>query len=76
MEWSELNTLYFPTMCDAIDGRILVDNECTQRTSLNGPLSMSIDPFPQTHVYVLLAIRMFGDEHVLNEENILCDEVI
>lgn len=46
----------------------------TQKTSLNDLLSMSIDPFPQTRIYLLLAIMMCDNEQNLNDENILYDE--
>lgn len=72
--WCELNTLACYTSCDLIK-RILVDNEGTQRTSLNHLSSMSIDHFLLTHIYVLLAIRN-GDEQESNEGIVLYDEAI
>lgn len=42
--------------------RIMVDNQRTQQTLLNSLPSMSIDPFPQTDIYVVLQIKIYGNE--------------
>ena len=56
--------------------RTLAVKDGTQRTSLNLPSPIGIEPFPKIFMYVLLAINIGGEVQGSIEENICIEDAI
>ena len=56
--------------------RRLVVKDSTQRTSLNVPSPIGIEPFPQNFMYVLLPINIGGELQGSIKENISIEIII